>query len=82
MPYGSLVRLGRSIATTLYGRAGRQLGALLGVDHVVGRRDDVLEAAVLPEVVVQRAQGLDLGHGGAEATRPAVPSRAPTVASD
>jgi len=35
-------------------RAIRERGPLLGIDHVVGWRDDVLQPAGLLEVVVQR----------------------------
>ena len=44
-----------------------ELGALRRVDHVVWRRDDVLKAPGLLEVVVQGAEGLDLCHPAAEA---------------
>ena len=46
------------------GRALHQLGALGGVDHVVGGSDDVLEPSHHGRVVVERAKGLDVGHGG------------------
>ena len=44
--------------------AGEQRGALLAVDHVVRRRGDGLQAAGAAEVVVERLQGRDPGHGG------------------
>jgi hypothetical protein len=47
-------------------RAPQQPGTLLGVDDVVGRRDDELEAADLLQVVVEGVQGRDVGHGGGE----------------
>ena len=47
------------------GRALEQLLALLCVDHVVGRGGHLGQRADQRLVVVQRAQGLDVGHGGA-----------------
>ena len=44
------------------GRAGFQLGALIGVDHVVRRGKDRLQAPCLVEVVMERAKRFDLGH--------------------
>ena len=49
------------------GRAGRQRGALPGVDHVVRRRHDGRQAADVVERVVEGVEGLDVGHGAAEA---------------
>ena len=46
------------------GRAGEQPLALLGIDHVVGRRDDRRQAPGAIEVVVERWQGRDIGHDG------------------
>jgi hypothetical protein len=48
-------------------RAGGQTGAQLGVDHVVGRRHDGLQAADAVERVVEGVEGLDVCHGAAEA---------------
>ena len=45
-------------------RLGRQRGALLRVDDVVGRRDDGLQAADVVEGVVEGVEGLDVGHEG------------------
>ncbi len=42
-----------------------QRGPLRGVDHVVGRGHDVAEGSDHGEVVVQRAQGLNVSHRGA-----------------
>ena len=47
-------------------RARDQLRALGRVDHVIGRRHHVRELADHGWVVAQCAQGLDVGHGGAE----------------
>jgi hypothetical protein len=44
------------------GRACDQLGPHRGVDHVVGRRDDVLQRPDRVEVVVQGVEGLNVGH--------------------
>ena len=64
LPYGSLPT--RQVdPDDVVGRAGLELGPLLGVDHVVGRGDDVLEAAGSVQVVVQRPQRFDIGHAGA-----------------
>ena len=43
-------------------RAGDQLGALAGVDHVVWRRHDARQRADDRRIVVQGAQRLDIGH--------------------
>jgi hypothetical protein len=56
--------LGQVDAHDVVGRAIGELPALLGVDDVVGRRRDVAKRADLCQVVVQGAQGLDVGHGG------------------
>jgi hypothetical protein len=56
------------------GGAGDERGALLVVDDVVRRRRDGLEAADGVEVVVDRAEGLDVGHAAAQAST----ARAPT----
>ena len=63
-----LVRLalGQVDRDDVEGGARDQGGALAGVDHVVGRGDDVGEGADDGGVVVEGAQGLDVGHGGAE----------------
>ena len=53
-------------------RARFELGALLGIDHVVGGSHDRLEAVGLLEVVAERVQGLDLGHAASEAIRPSI----------
>ena len=45
------------------GRARDERGALVGVDHVVGRRDDRLQPADAVAVVVEGSEGLDVGHG-------------------
>ena len=45
------------------GGAAQQLLPLGVVDHVVGRRRDVLQGADTGEVVVEGLQGLDVGHG-------------------
>ncbi len=44
--------------------AGDQLGALGGVDDVVGRRGDGGQAPCALEVVVEGVQRRDVGHGG------------------
>ena len=49
------------------GRAGEQGGALLDVDDVVGRSDEVLERPGHAEVVVEGAEGLEVGHLAADA---------------
>ena len=49
-------------------RAGDELGALRLVDDVVRRRGDGLEAADGREVVVEGAEGLDVGHEAAQAS--------------
>jgi hypothetical protein len=49
------------------GRAREQLGALLGVDHVVRRGRDAREPTGAIEVVVERVQGRDVGHAAADA---------------
>src|SRR4051794_5194601 len=46
----------------------QELGALLGVDDVVGRRRHVGERRDRHQVVVKRAERLDLGHGPANPT--------------
>ena len=51
------------------GRLSEQLGALLGVDHVVGRGDDGLEAADAVAVVVECLEGADVGHVADEVRR-------------
>ncbi len=61
--YGSPLACGKSMRTTLYGEAASSVGPLLGVDHVVRRRDDGLQAAGALRVVVQGGEGLDVGHG-------------------
>ncbi|CAA9531776.1 MAG: hypothetical protein AVDCRST_MAG30-3857 [uncultured Solirubrobacteraceae bacterium] len=51
-----------------------QRGALLGVDHVIGRGGDGLEAAGARQVVVERAEGLDVGHAANATGGPRSPS--------
>jgi hypothetical protein len=43
-------------------RAGGQLGALLGIDDVVGRRREILQRTRHGGVVVQGVERLDAGH--------------------
>jgi hypothetical protein len=46
------------------GRPPRRAAPLLGVDDVVGRRDDGLEAADAVDRVVEGVEGLNVGHEG------------------
>ena len=51
-------------AHDVVGGASLELGTLRGVDHVVRRRHHRLQSSGLLEVVVERPQRFDLGHGG------------------
>ena len=55
--------------TTLCGLLREQRVALLGPDHVVGRRDEVLERTGAVGVVAKRAKRLDLGHAADRSIR-------------
>ncbi len=58
-------------ADDVVGRAGLERRPLLGIDHVVGRGNHVLEPAGPLGVVTQRQKRLDIGHrgGGGYSTR-------------
>jgi hypothetical protein len=56
------VRLRQVDLDDIVRRARDQRGALAGVDDVVGRRHDRLEAADAGRVVVECPEGLDVGH--------------------
>ena len=62
-------------------RARDQLGALRVVDDVVGRRRQGLQVAGGVEVVVEGAEGLDVGHRGGEASARGAPYRRTTPKS-
>ncbi len=65
-------------ANNVVWRSGLQLGPLGLVDHVVGRRHYVLEAAGLSKLVVQRQERLELGHSGGGGYSTSRDARAPT----
>src|SRR6185436_14910889 len=58
------LRIGKVDPDDVVRRAGGERRTLLGVDHVVRRRDDGLQRADLRRIVVQGAERLDVGHGG------------------
>src|SRR4029450_3374466 len=76
-----IVSLGQVDVDDVVRRAGGEPGPLPGADDVVGRCDQVAQRPRRAQVVVERAQGLDLGHRRRQATTAAATRRRPQASS-